>query len=167
MSFIFSEDIDTDEPKCFIKGLNKVLMADNTNKLIEDIVVGDMVTTQNGSAKVTKVWEQRVHSIAEPAKPYKVDNIIVSAKHLIYLHGHMYRASDIGTLYPYPTDERYIYYHHIKTENGVNDLINVNGTWCETWDGYGYGINMIQKGTINVEGKDKQIKRLKIVGVRE
>ena len=165
MSFVFSKTTDTETPKCFVKGLNKVLMADNTKKLIEDIVIGDMVITQNGSAKVTKVWEQKVHSCSPSAKPYKVNNIIVSAQHLIYLHGHMYRASDIGTLYPY--DEPFIYYHHIKTQNGVFDLINVNGTWCETWDGYGYGINMIQKGTINVEGKDKQIKRLRIIGIKE
>lgn len=79
MSLVFYEDTDTEKPKCFVKGFNKVLMADDTKKLIEDIVVGDIVTTQNGSAKVTKVWEQKVHSTSQSAKPYKVDNIIISA----------------------------------------------------------------------------------------
>ena len=105
---------------CFVKG-TKVLMANGTLKNIEDVVVGDMVQTQNKNQKVLKVLR---HKSITPL--YSINNSVdfVTNNHPFYTKSG-WKVIDVNSIYPKQKD--YIQ----KDSLSIGDFIRTDDGWIE------------------------------------
>ena len=104
---------------CFVKG-TKVLMADNTTKNIEDVVVGDVVQTIDGNQKVKKV-------LSHPAtnRLYSINGSVgfVTSNHPFYTKNG-WKIIDIEA-----RDERQHYVE--KQPLTIGDFVRTDKGWVE------------------------------------
>jgi len=79
--------------KCFMPG-SKVTMADNSLKEIQDIKVGDIVLTKDGTNCV--VEDTYIYSINQMTKMYTNGNITVTNSHPLFINGEWSNAEQLG-----------------------------------------------------------------------
>ncbi len=128
---------------CLMKG-TKILMHDNSYKLIEDIFVGDqLLTHDNRITKVQKKTHYNVIGINENC-PFVIkkgtfgafENLYLSPGHSILVEDY-FIASD-NRLLKLEKDLNFnkIEYYNLQVTNFYNDTIIANGVIVETWDGF-------------------------------
>jgi hypothetical protein len=100
---------------CF-HGANRILMADGTHRRIKDVVVGDLVATPNGCARVRYTVECRQHATSQPMTQY--DDLSITPWHPIRIEGEWkypaevagYTSRPVNVVYNFVLDKDHIVY---------------------------------------------------------
>jgi hypothetical protein len=144
------ENEDNDhKPNCYVKGTG--ILTPQGERRIEELAVGELVTTSIGTARPIKWIARRRYVRAENkqwmdgTKPVRIArsalqadvphaDLFVSQNHCLYLEGMLIRAANLIngssiTLDPFK-DFAEIEYLHIMV--GVHDIILAQGAPCET-----------------------------------
>lgn len=137
-----NQDDSTHQAICILKGCN-IKMGDNSYKKVEDVTKGDLLMTQNGPREVVDIFYKQYPNISKH-QPYKVGKALMSPNHVVSVNNKLMFAKNVGEQV-YVNSET-IEYYNFRTSGGIiEDLICVDGLWCESWDGYDWGVSPFNK----------------------
>ena len=135
--------------KCFMPGA-EILMSDGTYKAIEDVKVGDSVTTKDGPCCL--VEDTFIYNIKSIKKMYTKENLTVTDSHPLFVNGEWATADKLGWNSKYMFVDKL---YNLKTENNfIIEGIVASGTTHDylnvSVDENGYNsISGVKKAAIN------------------